>query len=222
MLQFNLLPDVKKEYVKTKRTKRLIMSASFLVSAISIGVVALLFSVVQIAQKQHISDLTEDISNAEKRIQSVENIDKMLTVQNQLSLLPSLHEGKPETSRLFDFIKFLSPEKVKVSMLNFDAVSGTILMQGNADSIATVNKFVDNLKAVRYRVEVAEGETPGELAGPFSQVATELSSDNSLASFKVQMNFDKVIFDNTKDVVLILQDQKISTKPATTATPGGQ
>lgn len=216
MLQFNLLPDVKKEYVKSKRTKRLIMSASFLVSAVSLGIVALLFSVVQIAQKQHISDLTEDIVASEKRIQGVEDIDKMLTVQNQLSLLPGLHESKPETSRLFDYVKFLSPEKVKVALLNFDAVSGSILMQGSADSIATVNKFVDNIKAARYTVEVAEGETPGELAIPFSQVATELSSDNSLASFKIQMNYDPTIFKNTQEISLMLQDQKISTKPATT------
>jgi hypothetical protein len=186
------------------------------VSAISLGIVALLFSVVQIAQKQHISDLTEDIKASEKRIQSVEDIDKMLTVQNQLSLLPGLHEGKPESSRLFDYIKFLSPERVKVAALEFDAVNNTILMQGSSDSIATVNKFVDNIKAARYSVEVAEGEEPGELAVPFTQVSTELSSDNSLASFKIQMNYDSTIFNNTKEIVLLLQDQKISTKPAPT------
>ncbi len=219
MLQFNLLPDVKKEYVKSKRTKRLIISFSFLVSVVSLGIVALLFSVVQIAQKQHISDLTEDIVASEKRIQSVQDIDKMLTVQNQLSLLPSLHEDKPKTSRIFSYVKFLSPEKVKVSLLNFDAISGTIIMQGSADSIATVNKFVDNIKAARYRVEVLEGEAASELAIPFSQVGTELSSDNSLASFKLQMNFDPAIFNNTQEISLILQDQMISTKPVV-ATEG--
>ena len=211
MLQFNLLPDVKKEYVKTKRTKRLIMSVSFLVSAVSIGIVLVLFSVVQVAQKQHISDLTEDIKTAERKIQSIEGIDKMLTVQNQLSLLPDLHKQKPETSRLFDYVRFLSPDKVKVSRLNFDATSESLILQGTADSLATVNKFVDNIKAARYRIDV-NGEED-EIQVPFKQVGTELTGDNELASFKIEMAFDPTIFDNTKDIILILQDQSIRTKP---------
>ncbi len=210
MLQFNLLPDVKKDYVKAKRTKRLIVSISFLVSAGSIGVVLLLFSVVQVAQKQHISDLTEDIKAAEVKIQSVEDINNILTVQNQLSLLPELHEGKPESSRLFGYVTFLSPEKAKVALLNFDAVSETLTLQGSADSIATVNKFVDNIKAVRFMVEGSEAE----MQAPFSQVGTELTGDNELASFKIEMKFDPTIFENTKEIVMQLQDQTISTKPA--------
>lgn len=214
MLQFNLLPDVKKEYVKAKRTKRLIVSVSFLVSAVSIGIVALLFSVVQIAQKQHISDLTEDIKASEKRIQSIEDINKMLTVQNQLSLLPDLHEDKPEASRLFNYVAFLSPEKVKVSNLNFDATSESLILQGNADSLATVNKFVDNIKAVRYKED--NGKADAEMKTPFTQVATELTGDNELASFKIEMEFDQEIFDNTKEILMTLQGQSISTKPAST------
>jgi Tfp pilus assembly protein PilN len=217
MLQFNLLPDVKKEYVKAKRTKRLIVSVSFLVSAVSIGIVALLFSVVQIAQKQHISDLTEDIKASEKRIQSIEDINKMLTVQNQLSLLPELHEDKPKSSRLFNYVAFLSPEKAKVSNLNFDATSESLILQGSADSLATVNKFVDNIKAVRFKED--DGDTSGEMKAPFTQVATELSGDNELASFKIEMEFDQEIFDNTKEILMTLQGQSISTKPAST---GGQ
>lgn len=214
MLQFNLLPDVKKEYVKAKRAKRLIMSVSFLVSAASIGVVLIMFSVVQVAQKQYISDLTEDVKAAERDIQSIENIDKMLTVQNQLSLLQDLHERKPETSRLFDYVRFLSPEKAKVSLLNFDASSESLILQGSADSLATVNKFVDNIKAVRYRVDT--GDQNAELKAPFTQVSTELTGDNVLASFKIDMEFDKEIFDNTKEIQLVLQEQSISTKPAST------
>lgn len=219
MLQFNLLPDVKKEYVKARRTKRLIMSVSFMVSAISLGVVMLLFSVVQIAQKQHISDLSEDIKAAESRIQGVDNINKILTVQNQLSLLPQLHEAKPKTSRLFAFVKFLSPEKAKVSTLDFDAPTQAIVLQGTADSLATVNKFVDNIKSVKYTV--VGSEDPG--ASPFKGVATELSGNNEKASFKIQMVYEPTIFDNTKDITMKLQDQSITTvKPAEPETGAQQ
>lgn len=219
MLQFNLLPDVKKEYVKARRTKRLIMSVSFMVSAISLGVVMLLFSVVQIAQKQHISDLSEDIKASESRIQGVENINKILTVQNQLSLLPKLHEAKPKTSRLFTYVKFLSPEKAKVSTLNFDAPTQSIVLQGTADSLATVNKFVDNIKSVKYTVVGSEDAA----ASPFKGVATELSGDNEKASFKIEMVYEPTIFDNTKDITMKLQDQTVTTlKPAEPETGAQQ
>ncbi|HMT19187.1 MAG TPA: hypothetical protein PKD20_00570 [Candidatus Saccharibacteria bacterium] len=207
MLQFNLLPDVKKEYVKARRTKRLIMSISFMVSAVSLGVVLLLFSVVQIAQKQHISDLSEDIKASESRIQGVENINNILTVQNQLSLLPKLHEGKPKSSRLFAYVTFLSPEKAKVNVLDFDAKDQSIVLQGTADSLATVNKFVDNIKSVTYKVVGSEDKT----AAPFSGVGTELSGDNEKANFKIEMTYEPTIFDNTKDITMQLQDQTVTT-----------
>lgn len=108
MIQFNLLPDVKMKYVKAKRTKKLIISTSLLVSVASVFIVAVLFGVVQIGQKKHISDLTADIKTETKKIQSVENLDELLTVQNQLTLLTELHQKKPQTSRLFDYITFLA------------------------------------------------------------------------------------------------------------------
>ena len=61
MLQFNLLPDVKKEYIKAKRQKRLIVSISTISAAVSIGIVVVLLSIVQFVQKKNINDLTNDI-----------------------------------------------------------------------------------------------------------------------------------------------------------------
>ncbi len=213
MIQFNLLPDVKKEYVKAKRTKRLIMTGSFVISAASAGIVLILFSIVQVAQKAHISDLTDDIQKEANAIQSTENLGQLLTVQNQLLVLPSLHEQKPKTSRIFTYIPFVSPLQVKVGLLDYDSASGTMSLQGTADTIATINKFVDNIKATRYSVVVQDEDnaTATKLA-PFTQVATQLSGDNDTASFKIEFTFDKTIFDNTKEIVMYLGDQSVTTK----------
>lgn len=213
MIQFNLLPDVKKEYVKAKRTKRLITSVSLLVSAGSVAIVLILFSVVQLAQKRHISSLSDDITEITANIQSIENIDEMLTVQNQLALLPSLHESKPATSRLFSYVAFVSPAQIKVTSLDFDFTSTKMTMQGTSDTLATVNKFVDNIKAVTYTID---GDDSSVATQPFSQVATQLSSDNDLATFKIDVTFDPVIFDNTRDVIMRLQDQLVTTKKVET------
>jgi len=207
MIQFNLLPDVKKEYVKARRTKRLITNISVLSSLIAVGIVVAMYSFVNIAQKKHITDLGKDIDSLTTEIKSTKDLDKILTTQNQLSLLPSLHEGKPELSRVFDFITFATPEKAKVSSLDVDVNLTKITMAGTADSIATVNKFVDNLKAVRVAVTTDKENT----TQTYSDVITTLSGDNDSATFKISLTYDPVIFDNTVEIIMSIGSQTIST-----------
>lgn len=208
MIQFNLLPDVKMQYVKAKRTKRLIISTATLLSIGCIVILGILFSVVQFGQKTHIKGLTNDIKSETAKIKSTEGLNELLTVQNQLTLLPGLHENKMKTSRLFDYITFASPTGVKVTSLSFDAESGIIVAQGNADKIATVNKFVDNIKAVTYKTQ----NTLDDIGLPaFSKVSTQLNGDNEEASFRIQLNFDPLIFSNTLDVEMKLEGQTFST-----------
>jgi Tfp pilus assembly protein PilN len=213
MIQFNLLPDVKMKYVKAKRTKKLIISTSILVSVASVFIVVVLFGVVQVGQKKHINDLTADIKSETSKIRSTENLDEILTVQNQLTLLTDLHEKKPQTSRLFDYITFVSPVGIKVLTLNFDAESELIIIQGSADKISTVNTLVDNIKATKFSAGNSESdENDVDLVMAFTQVSTQLNGDNDKATYKVQMNYDPIIFDNTKDIVMQLDSQTFSTK----------
>ncbi len=207
MIQFNLLPDVKKDYVKARRTKRVITNLSLLLSIIAIGIVTVMYSFVNIAQKKHISDLSEDIQVLTSEINSTEDLNKILTVQKQLSLLPGLHEGKPEVSRVFEYVTFVTPEKVKVSSLNVDIETSTINMSGTADAIKTVNKFVDNLKAVRFALASDKENT----TQTYSDVITTLSGDNDSASFKITLTFDPTIFDNTVEVIMSIGSQSVST-----------
>ena len=202
MIQFNLLPDVKKEYVKAKRAKRLILSASTLASAAAVGVTVLMFTFVHVAQKKNINDLSDDIETITTEIKSTENLNDILTVQNQLSLLPSLHEAKPETSRLFDYLTFVSPEPVRLASIDLDTTNSTMKITGETDTIATINKLVNNLKAVTYAVVAGEEETP-----VYSEVLTQLSGDNDSANFTITMTYDPLIFDNTEEVVLRLNGQ---------------
>jgi hypothetical protein len=51
MVEFNLLPDVKMEYLRTKRFEHLVITASFIVGAASLAVFVLLFLFVDVAQK---------------------------------------------------------------------------------------------------------------------------------------------------------------------------
>ena len=61
MIQFNLLPDVKLEYIKAKRTKRSVMLVSIIATGVALGISIMLFLTVSVLQKQHINNLNNDI-----------------------------------------------------------------------------------------------------------------------------------------------------------------
>jgi Tfp pilus assembly protein PilN len=201
MIQFNLLPDVKKEYIKAKRAKRLILSSAVLISTGCIVVVGLMFSFVQIGQKQHIDNLSKDITQESKEIQEIESLTDMLTVQNQLEIVPQLHKEKTQMSRLFDYMARLVPADAKIVRLNLDVDRQSMTIIGEATSVAVIDQLVKTLNAARFNNgDIEEGV-------PFSEINTRLSSDDTSASFNIDLKFDTLLFDNTKEVVLTINNQ---------------
>lgn len=226
MLQFNLLPDVKKEYIKAKRQKRLIYSISVTAAGASVAVLVILFSFVQFVQKTSINNLTKDIESEISGIESIDGINEILTIQSQLNTLPSLHKEKPETSRIFSYLTQLTPAEVKISDVNLNLEESIITIEGIAPDLASVNRFSDTLKFAKHKaVEKAsldseEGQLSldeAEEQVPFTSVTTELSRSEDTASYEIRFAYDPVLFDNTYDVVLIIP--QITTTRSTQGKP---
>lgn len=212
MVQFNLLPDVKKEYIKTKRTKRVIASFSFLITSIFVGITILLFLFVRFAQTKNINDLSEDIKTETSRIQSTEDLTRKLTVQNQLTILAPVHEQKPEVSRVFEYVKLFSPETTELTELVVNTTEGTMTIKGSISTLAEANRLVDNIKSVRYITYTSDQEAPetvDELV--YEIVNSSVSSSGEEARFEVDFKYQEEIFDNTVEVVMQLLDRRIST-----------
>lgn len=210
MIQFNLLPDVKKEYIKAKRTKRLIFSLSTISAISAVVVVLLLFSVVQFAQKKSINDLTKDIESGIADIESIDNLNKILTIQNQLDSLPGLHAQKPESSRVLTYLSQVTPADVNIGSMQIRFETNSITIEGTAPSIASINRYTDTLKFAKYTerdkntTSSAETSIDSEAAAAFSDVRTELSRNEETASYTITAVFEPVLFDNTKTVTLII------------------
>ena len=83
MIQFNLLPDVKLEYIKTRRTKRLVVVVSLFAAGLSLTAFIVMFLTVQVAQKKHLKDLSRDIQKQEQTLTSKEEFEKIITIQNK-------------------------------------------------------------------------------------------------------------------------------------------
>jgi hypothetical protein len=205
MIQFNLLPDVKKDYIKANRTKRVITLSTIIVSSAALAFVFLLFLFVQVGQKKSINDLTKDIEKSTASINETENINSMLTVQNQLALSPPIHEQKPQSSRMFDIVTFVSPLQVKFDNLDISFEDSIIILSGKADSAASVNLFVDNIKAAQYALT----SSPETRSSVFSSVNTTISGNNEGTTFDITANFDPSIFNNTSGLLMAIGNQEL-------------
>lgn len=209
MIQFNLLPDVKLEYIKSKHTKRLVVIVSLFAAGVSLAVLVVMFLTVQIAQKKHISDLNKDIAAQEKTLSDTADLNKILTIQNQLAHLPELHNTKPVTSRLFGYIQQITPVQADISSLTLDLQANTVTIAGSADSLVTINKFADTLKFATYKTSTTDK------GKPFSNVVTTLSTGaKDKASYSLTFGIDPVLFDG-KEVPELIVPKIISTRSET-------
>ena len=109
MIQLNLLPDLKKDFIKSQKTKGLVISISIIITICSFGLSALLFVYVNFLQQVQINLVTDSIEEKETKLESITDIDKYLTIQAQLSALPELHNGKGSYDRLFDYLSVINP-----------------------------------------------------------------------------------------------------------------
>jgi Tfp pilus assembly protein PilN len=207
MIQFNLLPDVKLEYIRAERVRRLVITISVLVTIAAIILLLLLLSV-NALQKKHLSDLNRDIKAASSKIVKQTDLNKILTVQNQLKSLSGLHAAKPAASRLNDYLSQVTPNQASINNLTVDFTQHQVTITGTADSLATVNQYVDTLKFTTYTVKGEDGSQ-----NAFSDVVLSsfgLTKDE--ADYTITLTYNPDIFDITKDVSLTVPPHKITTR----------
>lgn len=212
MIQFNLLPDVKREYVKTQRVKQLTLGISFIVSALALTVLVVLLLTVYVVQKKSIHDLNNDIQTNSNTLKNTPNLADILTVQSQLNSLSTLHQQEPEVSRLFGFLAELTPPQATISDCKADYGLDVITIDGNAPSLDVVNTFIDSLKFTSYTVQGSSGSLPA-----FSQVVLSGFTRNpTSATYSISLTFDPTIFNNTHGVTLTVggQSQNSSQEPS--------
>ncbi len=221
MIQFNLLPDVKLEYIKAQRVKRAVITISGLVVGACIVFILILVSNVYGLQSRHINNVTEDIEKTAAEIKSIDQIDRILTVQSQLGTVNDLHVNKPVMSRIFDFIETVTPSNVNLANIELNHEENTLELIGSTESLAVVNKFVDTLKFTEYYAvdlddngEVIESSLPDdddELPLAFTSVVLEdfdLSEEDGtpVATYTIVIEFDEIIFDSLEEIQLRVRD----------------
>jgi Tfp pilus assembly protein PilN len=206
-IQFNLLPDIKVEYLKARRQQHLVILASVLTSIVFVTIFVLLISIVYGLQKKNLSDLNTDIKKSSNELKSTKDLTKILTVQNQLTALPGLHDKKIITSRLYEYLAQVTPTSASIAKSQIDFTLNTISVSGTATDLATVNKYADTLKFTKYTTKTQKSERSA-----FSEVVLQtFSVDKSGVNYTISFKFDPLIFDATQTVKLTVP-QIISTR----------
>lgn len=199
MIQLNLLPNLKLEYVKAQRSKRLVSSISIVISLIALGLLTVFF-LYNLYQKHTISHLNSSITNNLKTLKNEKDINKILTLQNQLDNLTPLHSAKPNTANIFSYLNQVTPAQATISNTNLDFNQKTIVISGKADTVNTVNQYVDTLKLTTYKIGK---DQPNDAKNAFSNVVLAgFSIGNGQVTYTINLSFDPVIFDITKDISL--------------------
>ncbi len=214
MIQFNLLPDVKLEYLKTQKVKRSVVLGTISVTGLAVVIFVLMFLIVNVFQKQHIANLDTNIKQKTNELKKVQDIEKVLTVQNQLKNLPALHESKPAVSRLTDYLVQLTPSTIKVTDITLDFSENTMTINGMTDSLESINKLADTFKYTDF-------EENGNLSKAFSEVVLSnfgVKGKEGKTAYGLKLKFAKEIFDNTKQVKLVVPNivttQSVVEKPS--------
>lgn len=211
MIQVNLLPKVKLEYIKAIRNKRLTILVSFIAASAALAILTILFIVVSVIQKKHSSDLTKDIQTELQELQGIPELEKVLTVQNQLSSLSALHSEKPITSRAFGYIESLTPNEVSINGFEINYAESTISITGEAESLVKINEYVDTLKFTNYSLESSPEEQPA-----FTEVVLKsFSKSEEKATYEITAKFDPIIFSDNDVVKLVVPKNKITTRSET-------
>lgn len=197
MIEVNLLPAVKREYLKAQQMKHAVIVGSVLISAIAVVVLALLYMYVNIVQPQHQKNIQKDIDAAQQEIKSKENGVKIVTVQGVLETLPGLQDQKLITSNLFTYLTSFTPREVSYSNIKLDLEGNTLVLQGTATNFEQANILANNLKSAKFTYKQDDDQ---QTATPFSNVIfdglsrSDQAQDGKSVSFQITLTVDPVIF----------------------------
>lgn len=219
MTELNLLPDIKLEYIKAQRMRRRVMAICVLVTGASVLILVLLLGVGAV-QKKHLSDLNKDIAAESSELKNKPDIEKILTVQNDIPSLNELHAKKPAMARVFDYLNQVTPDKVSISELSIDTTTQTVTATGFTDALSTVNKYVDTLKFTKYSEADSDTSTNAfnnVVLSSFGFSTDTAASADQAAGYTIVFQYDPTIFDITMDIKLTVPT--LTTTRATVNTP---
>lgn len=182
MIQINLIPDVKREYLKTRELRNTVISIATLVGG---GMIALVVVLALVFGGQLVTQSLQDgsIQREGEELTAIEDLNRVVTIQQQLERIDGQHSEKIISSRLFDVMAAINPpapNDVRISSLKLDPQEKTITIEGSAANgyiaLEVFKKTITNT-VVQTQVEGDDVEVP--LAEDIVDGETSFGEDSS-------------------------------------------
>lgn len=199
MIEVNLIPDVKQELLKAQKARRLVITISIIVGLGMLGVVAFLSAYTFLGQNIYMGTLDSSIKDKTDKLKKVEDLSKVLTIQNQLTKISDMHSNKNINSRIFNLLTVINPpapNTVQYTSITYYTVDEKreIRIEGQTSgfpALETFRKTIEN-SAVKWITEEGELEVP--LASSISLPETSYGIDtsgNTVLRFSITFNYAK-------------------------------
>jgi Tfp pilus assembly protein PilN len=185
MIEINLIPDVKQEFIRAQKVRSQVITGAILVGIVSIAVVAVLAFYIFAVQTARNFLADQSIKSGSEKLMEVEDLSKTLTIQNQLTKISSLNSDKKVDSRVFDLLTAIiprSPNDIQISDLTIDSSTNTITVNGQAkNSYAAVEVFKKTIAGakVKFTGGDSDGSQEATLASSISTSNTSYGEDSS-------------------------------------------
>lgn len=226
MIQINLIPDIKQELLVAQRTRRTAISISILVGLIAGGAVVALAVVlgVQVVYEGH---LRGNIKDEYAKLTKVDNIENVLTIQNQLETIQSYQDKRTMNSRIFDVLSAINPpapNDVRFSSVRLDPSTNLITIEGSAaNGYAATETFRKTI--LNTKIESGSGDdvetidlTDDVVIGETSY--GEAADGTRVLSFTVSFTYPAGLFDNTlKSIKVVTPTAKTDVTDSKTRVP---
>lgn len=218
MIGLNLLPDVKKEFIKAQRTRNTVISVAIIAMLISGGVTTALALFVYVGQNAAMGLQNASIADNQKKLEAKPEISKYLTIQNQLDALATLHDKdhKAIYSRLFDYVIKLNPAapySVSLGSAKIAKDGTTLSLQGSTKDFKSLDVFKNTLEKAKLTYKLDSQTQDAQLFSTVTLKSAALSdtSGKTIVAFEFDLVYAVEAFrPDITEVQLVVPKQTIS------------
>lgn len=161
MIFVNLLPDIKLQFLRARRYRRILVSIAFITIPACLVLCALL-AFWAWHNPSKIDALEEENQAIVNESFNEEEIRQILTLQSQVESLEVLHEGKTNPENLVsgpNYLESLIPFDSSYESVVFDFANGTFEITGKTDSLISAQRLRETIELVGY-VDCFSGDHP--------------------------------------------------------------
>lgn len=201
MYEISLVPDVKGEMIKQQKIRNLVFMICVIVAGSCAAVILILVSImtgqsIKIASQDtevscRSTGLTTDGKTCDSGkfgtgIMKFENVNELLTIQDQMRNINLLNERKMKLSRIFAYLDVLLPmgdDKILIDELNLSLEKNTIYFEGNGYS--SNNTHTRSIEAFKKKALASYYDT-----GTYKRFDSEVGDYVDIPSFCIEEHME--------------------------------